>query len=101
MPVMLLSGSRDARIGTAMPAIDSIMKAKKKKCSGTNYEGAIHGFLRAQDDPIAPQPARAGAPPPAPRTAEDMRSEQLANVAATKDGWAKTVIFLKKNLGVK
>lgn len=100
MPVMLLSGSRDARIGAAMPAIDSIMKAKKKY-SGTNYVGAIHGFLRAQDDPIAPQPARAGAPPPAPRTAEDMRSKQLANVAATKDGWAKTVIFLKKNLGVK
>ena len=101
VPVMLLSGSRDARIGAAMPAIDSIMKAKKKKYSGTNYEGAIHGFLRTQDDPIAPQPARAGAPPPAPRAAEDMRSEQLANVAATKDGWAKTVIFLKKNLGVK
>lgn len=101
VPVMLLSGSKDARIGAAMPAIDSIMKSKKKQYSGTNYEGAIHGFLRAQDDPIAQPQGRAGGPPPTPRTAEDMRSEQLANLAATKDGWAKTVRFLKKNLGVK
>ena len=101
VPVMLLGGSKDARIGAAMPAIDSIMKSMKKQYSGTNYEGAIHGFLRAQDDPIAQQPARAGAPPPTPRTAEDMRSEQLANLAASRDGWAKTVTFLKKNLGVK
>ena len=101
VPVMLLGGSKDARIGATMPAIDSIMKSMKKEYSGTNYEGAIHGFLRAQDDPIAPSQGRAGAPPPPPRTAEDMRSEQLANVAATKDGWAKTVRFLKKNLGVR
>lgn len=101
VPVMLLSGSKDARIGAAMPAIDSIMKSMKKEYSGTNYEGAIHGFLRAQDDPIAQPQGRAGGPPPTPRTAEDMRSEQLANLAATKDGWAKTVVFLKKNLGVK
>ncbi len=101
VPVMLLSGSKDARIGAAMPAIDSIMKSMKKRYSGTNYEGAIHGFLRAQDDPIAQPQGRAGAPPPTPRTAEDMRSEQLANVAATKDGWAKTVMFLKQNLGTK
>jgi len=101
VPVMLLSGSKDARIGAAMPAIDSIMNSKKKQYSGTNYEGAIHGFLRAQDDPIAQPQGRAGGPPATPRTAEDMRSEQLANLAATKDGWAKTVRFLNKNLGVK
>ena len=29
------------------------MKALKKDYSGTNYEGAVHGFLRAQDDPKA------------------------------------------------
>jgi carboxymethylenebutenolidase len=84
-PVMLLSGSKDARIGAAMPALDSAMKAMHKTYSGTNYEGAIHGFLRAQDDP---KPTRDEA-------------EEQANLAATKDGWPKTVAFLKQTLGVK
>ena len=52
-PVMLLSGSKDARIGAAMPAVDSMMKALGKNYMGKNYEGAVHGFLRAQDDPKA------------------------------------------------
>jgi carboxymethylenebutenolidase len=82
---MLLNGSKDARIASAMPAIDSTMKALKKNYSGTNYEGAVHGFLRAQDDPKNP-------PDPA---------EAAANLAAAKDAWPKTVAFLKRNLGVK
>ncbi len=86
MPVMLLSGSKDARITALMPAIDSMMKALHKTYSGTNYEGAIHGFLRAQDDPKTP-------------TRDE--TEEAANLAATRDGWPKTVAFLKKNLGVK
>ncbi|HYW30312.1 MAG TPA: dienelactone hydrolase family protein [Gemmatimonas sp.] len=84
-PIMLLNGTKDARIGAAMPAIDSIMKANKKSYVGINYEGAIHGFLRAQDDPKA--------------TRDEV--EEAANLAATKDGWPKTIAFLKKNLGVK
>ena len=84
-PVMLLNGSKDARIAAAMPALDSIMKAMKKDYSGTNYEGATHGFLRAQDDPKATRD----------------EAEEAANLAATKDGWPKTIAFLKKNLGVK
>jgi carboxymethylenebutenolidase len=84
-PVMLLNGSKDARIAALMPSLESIMKANKKKYSGTNYEGATHGFLRAQDDPKA---------------ARD-QAEEAANLAATKDGWPKTIAFLKKNLGVK
>jgi carboxymethylenebutenolidase len=84
-PVMLLSGSKDARIGAAMPALDSMMHALHKDYFGKNYEGAVHGFLRAQDDPKAtPDPA-----------------EEAANLAATKDAWPRTVAFLKKNLGVK
>jgi carboxymethylenebutenolidase len=82
---MLLSGSKDARIGAAMPAVDSAMKALKKDYFGKNYEGAIHGFLRAQDDP---------------KQARDEAEEQ-ANLAATKDAWPRTVAFLKKNLGMK
>jgi carboxymethylenebutenolidase len=85
VPVMLLNGSKDARIGAAMPAIDSIMKSLKKDYSGTNYEGAVHGFLRAQDDP-KPTPDK---------------SEEAANLAASKDAWPKTIAFLKKHLGVR
>jgi carboxymethylenebutenolidase len=84
-PVMLLNGSKDARIGAAMPAIDSSMKALGKSYVGKNYEGAVHGFLRAQADP---------------KQQRDEAEEQ-ANLAATKDGWPLTVAFLKKNLGLK
>ena len=81
-PVMLLNGSKDQRIAAAMPAVDSAMKALKKDYSGTNYEGAVHGFLRAQDDPKATrEPA-----------------EEAANLAAAKDAWPKTIAFLKKHL---
>jgi carboxymethylenebutenolidase len=85
VPVMLLSGSKDARIGAAMPAIDSIMKSLKKDYSGTNYEGAVHGFLRAQDDPKATRDP----------------AEESANLAAAKDAWPKTISFLRKHLGVR
>lgn len=81
-PIMLLNGSKDARIGAAMPALDSIMKAHKKDYVGVNYEGAVHGFLRAQDDPKAQRD----------------QAEEAANLAATRDGWPKTLAFLRKNL---
>ena len=81
-PVMLLNGSKDQRIAAAMPAIDSAMKALKKEYSGTNYEGATHGFLRAQDDPKATRDP----------------AEEAANLAAAKDAWPKTLAFLRKNL---
>jgi carboxymethylenebutenolidase len=84
-PVMLLSGSKDPRIGAAMPALDSMMHALHKDYFGRNYEGAVHGFLRAQDDPKATRDT----------------AEEAANLAATKDAWPRTVAFLKKNLGVK
>lgn len=81
-PLMLLNGSKDARIGAAMPAIDSIMKAQRKDYVGVNYEGAVHGFLRAQDDPRTPRDP----------------AEEAANLAATRDGWARTIAFLSKNI---
>lgn len=83
-PVMLLSGSLDTRIGAAMPAIDSIMRAQGHWYFGKNYEGASHGFARSQDDPRTP-------PNPA---------AQNADLAAIKDAWPRTVDFLKKNLGI-
>ena len=86
VPVMLLNGTADARISAVMPAIDSIMRGAGKSYVGKNYEGAIHGFLRAQDDPTT-----AGAVAPA----------GAANLAATKEAWPLTIAFFKKNLGVK
>lgn len=85
VPVMLLSGSKDGRIGAAMPAVEAYMTSKKKSYTGINYEGAVHGFLRAQNDPKATRD----------------EAEEAANLAATKDGWPRTIAFLKKNLGVK
>jgi carboxymethylenebutenolidase len=85
VPMMLLNGSKDARIGAAMPALDSIMKALNKDYTGMNYEGAVHGFLRAQDDP---RPSRDEA-------------EEAANVAAAKDAWPRTIAFLRKHLGAR
>jgi carboxymethylenebutenolidase len=81
-PVMLLSGSKDPRIGAAMPAVDSMMKALGKSYVGINYQGAIHGFLRAQDDPKAQRD----------------EAEEQANLAATKDAWPRTLDFLRRNL---
>jgi carboxymethylenebutenolidase len=82
-PVVLLSGSKDARIGAAMPAVDSAMKALGKTYYGINYQGAIHGFLRAQNDPKQPQRDEA---------------EEQANLTATKDAWPRTLAFLRQHL---
>lgn len=82
-PVVLLNGSKDQRIAAAMPAVDSTMKALGKNYMGRNYEGAVHGFLRAQDDPKAQRD----------------EAEEQANLAAAKDAWPVTVGFLRRNLG--
>ena len=84
-PVRLFSGSLDPRIGAAMPAIDSAMHTLGKDYFGHNYEGAIHGFMRAQDDPVQP---------------ERKPAQEHANLAAAEDAWPKTVAFLKKQLGI-
>ena len=81
-PVMLLNGSKDQRIAAAMPAIDSTMKALGKSYVGVNYPGAVHGFLRAQDDPKAQRD----------------EAEEQANLAATRDAWPRMLSFLRRNL---
>ncbi|HWH53106.1 MAG TPA: dienelactone hydrolase family protein [Gemmatimonadaceae bacterium] len=84
-PIMLLSGAKDARITAGMPAVDSTMKALGKWYYGNNYQGAVHGFARQQDDPKANRD----------------EAEEQANLAAVKDAWPRTIAFLKKNLGVQ
>ena len=81
-PVVLLSGSKDARIGAAMPAVDSAMMALGKSYYGVNYQGAIHGFLRAQNDPKTPRD----------------EAEEQANLTAATDAWPRTLAFLRQNL---
>jgi carboxymethylenebutenolidase len=85
VPMMLFNGAKDARIGAAMPAVDSAMKRLGKTYTSTNYDGATHGFMRSQDDPKATR---------------DL-AEEAANVAATKDAWPRTIEFLKRNLGAR
>lgn len=97
-PVMLLNGTADTRISAMMPFLDSTFKAMKKDYSQMNYPGAIHGFLRAQDDEIPAPAGRNGAPPPPQRPDSVLKAEQAANLAASKDGWPKTIAFLKKQL---
>jgi carboxymethylenebutenolidase len=84
--MLMLNGTADARIAALMPAIDSVMKANGKTYTGVNYEGAVHGFLRAQNDP---------------RAENRNEAEEAANLAATQDGWPRTIAFLKQRLGVK
>jgi carboxymethylenebutenolidase len=84
VPIMLLNGAKDARIGAMMPAIDSIMRAGGKDYLGRDYDGAVHGFMRAQDDP---RPQRDEA-------------EERANLAAAQDAWPRTVAFLRQHLGM-
>jgi carboxymethylenebutenolidase len=82
VPMMLLNGTKDAAITAQMPHIDSMMKSRGKPFYGRNYEGAIHGFLRAQADP---KPQR------------DTVEEQ-ANMNAAKDGWPRTIQFFNQHL---
>jgi carboxymethylenebutenolidase len=82
VPMMLLNGTRDGGISAQMPIIDSVMKAKGKTYYGRNYDNADHGFLRQQNDPKAQR---------------DTANEQ-ANMMATRDGWARTIIFFNQYL---
>jgi len=94
-PVMLLNGSRDARIAASMPGIEAAMRSAGKDYSAMNYDGATHGFLRAQDDPKFVRDS----------TAPDGRRRdaagEAADLAATKDAWPRTIAFLKRNLAVR
>jgi carboxymethylenebutenolidase len=73
-PVLGLYGGNDARINATIPATDSTMKRLGKGYEYHIFEGAGHGFLRAQDG-------------------------NEANSAASKQAWPKTVAFLRAKLG--
>lgn len=73
-PVLGLYGGNDARITNAVPAVDSTMKRLNKPFEFHVFEGAAHGFLRAQE--------AAGGP----------------NANASKAAWPLTVAWFRKHL---
>lgn len=73
-PVLGLYGGNDARINATIAPTDSTMKQLGKAYEYHIFEGAGHGFLRAQDG-------------------------NEANTAASKQAWPRTVAFLRAKLG--
>jgi carboxymethylenebutenolidase len=74
-PVLGLYGGNDARISATVPATDSAMKALGKSYQFQVFEGAGHGFLRAQNDVAAN-------PNATPQQLEAGKANQAAAVAA-------------------
>jgi len=74
-PVLGLYASDDARVNATVPPTDSAMRALGKPFEIHTFEGAGHGFLRAQG----------GANP--------------ANDAAARGAWPLTIGFFRRHLG--
>src|SRR5262245_21019213 len=73
-PVLGLYGGDDARVDATIPPAEAEMKKLGKTYEPHLYEGAGHGFLRAQAD-------RNG-----------------ANLKATQQAWPRMIAFLRENL---
>ncbi|HYU34406.1 MAG TPA: dienelactone hydrolase family protein [Thermoanaerobaculia bacterium] len=73
-PVLGLYGADDARVTATIPPAEAEMKKLGKSFEPHLYEGAGHGFLRAQED-------RDG-----------------ANLKATQQAWPRTIAFLREHL---
>jgi carboxymethylenebutenolidase len=73
-PVLGLYGGDDARVDATIPPAETEMKKLGKSYEPNLYEGAGHGFLRAQEE-------RDG-----------------ANLRATQKAWPRTLAFLRQHL---
>jgi carboxymethylenebutenolidase len=73
-PVLGLYGGNDNRVSSTVPATDSAMKSLDKSYEHFVFDGAGHGFLRAQD------------------------GQNGANGAAATQAWPKTVAWFDKYL---
>lgn len=73
-PVLGLYGGNDNRVSSTVPATDSAMKSLDKTYEHFIFDGAGHGFLRAQD------------------------GQNGANGAAAAQAWPKTVAWFEKYL---
>lgn len=74
-PVLGLYGADDARVNTTVGPAETEMKKLGKSYEPHLFEGAGHGFLRAQDD------------------------REGANLKATQAAWPLTLSFLRDRLG--
>ena len=74
-PVLGLYGGDDARVNATVPPADSAMQALGKSFEAHFFEGAGHGFLRAQD------------------------GREGANLEASRRAWPLTVGFFREHLG--
>jgi carboxymethylenebutenolidase len=72
-PVLGLYGGSDQRINAGIPRADSAMRALGKRYEHAIYDGAGHGFLRAQES-------------------------NGANARAAAQAWPRTVAFLRQHL---
>jgi carboxymethylenebutenolidase len=73
-PVLGLYGGDDARVNATIPDAEKEMKRLGKRFEVEVYEGAGHGFLRAQD------------------------GREGANLRAAQQAWPRTVEFFKETL---
>ena len=73
-PVLGLYGGDDARVDATIPPAEAEMKKLGKTYEPQLYEGAGHGFLRAQND------------------------REGANLKATRQAWPRTIAFLREQL---
>jgi carboxymethylenebutenolidase len=78
-PVLGLYGGNDARISSTVPGTDSAMQRLHETYAFKIYDGAGHGFLRAQDD------------------AHD--TQGTANADAARDAWPRTLQWFHQYLG--
>lgn len=74
-PVLGHYGGDDARVSATIPPAEAEMKRLSKSYEPHVYEGAGHGFLRAQSE------------------------REGANLRATEQSWPRTVAFLRERLG--
>src|SRR5262249_17499919 len=73
-PVLGLYGGNDARVDATLPATTAKMKELRKTYEPHVFDGAGHGFLRAQG------------------------GEDGANLKAAKEVWPLTITFLRRQL---
>ncbi len=71
-PVLGLYGGNDARVHATIGWADTTMKSLNKSYTYSIFDGAGHGFLRAQDQPL--------------------------NLEAAKKAWPQTIAFLRQHL---
>jgi carboxymethylenebutenolidase len=74
-PVLGLYGGNDARVNATIPPADSAMRALGKTFEHHIFDGAGHGFLRAQE------------------------GQNGANLAASQQAWPLTIAWFRRNLG--